>query len=117
MGLACAITYEMLTGKLPYVRGFANARDVAQLEYVAAGSLRPDVPLWMDAALRQGVAKKPAERTEALSALTANLAQPNPDLRYDRQRPLYERDPVAFWRAAAIALAVLNVVLLFQLSR
>ena len=99
------------------VRGFANARDVAQLEYVAAGSLRPDVPLWMDAALRQAVAKKPAERTEALSALTANLAQPNPDLRYDRQRPLYERDPVAFWRAAAIALAVLNVVLLFQLSR
>ena len=114
--LGC-IAYEMLTSKLPYGRGFANARDVARLHYTPAGDLRPDVPLWVDAALRRAVAKKPAERTEALSALTADLSQPNPALGYDRPRPLIERNPAGFWRAVALVLAAINIVLLYRLSR
>ena len=112
-----AIAYEMLTGKLPYARGFANARDVARLDYVPAADLRPDVPAWMDAGLRKAVAKQPAQRTEALSALTADLSVPNPALGYDRPRPLIERNPVAFWRAIALTLAAVNIVLLFLLRR
>jgi hypothetical protein len=34
-----------------------------------------------------------------------------------RKRPLLERNPVAFWRAAAIVFFVLNVFLLYRLAR
>ncbi|MFX4820816.1 protein kinase, partial [Acinetobacter baumannii] len=37
-----AIAYELLTGRLPYGRGFANRRDVDRLEYVPATSVRED---------------------------------------------------------------------------
>ena len=111
------IAYEMLTGRLPYRRGFANARDVAKLEFVPAGTVRPDIPLWMDAALRKASEKKPANRTEALSALTSDLRTPNSALGYDRPRPLLERDPVGFWRTIALVLAAINIVLLFMLHR
>lgn len=112
-----AITYEMLTGKLPYGRGYASARDVPRLEYVPASGVRPDIPIWVDAALRKAVEKRPANRTEALSALTADLRQPNTLLGYDRPRPLIERSPVAVWRALALALALLNLLLVILLVR
>ena len=107
----------MLTGKLPYGRGYASARDVPRLEYVPASGVRPDVPIWVDAALRKAVEKRPANRTEALSALTADLRQPNTLLGYDRPRPLIERSPVAVWRALALALALLNLLLAILLVR
>ncbi len=112
-----AITYEMLTGKVPYGRGFSGVRDVSRLEYVAASGLRSDIPNWVDAALRKAVEKKPANRTETLSALTADLRNPNPLLGYDRPRPLIERNPVAVWRALALALAFLNLLLVIMLVR
>ena len=111
------IAYELLTGRLPYGKGFANAREIARLTYVPARQGRDDVPAWMDAALEKAVAKRPAERTEALSALVEDLRRPNTALGYDRPRPLIERNPVAFWRAIAITALALNIVLAFLLSR
>ena len=114
--LGC-IAYELLTGKLPYGRGFTSARDAQRLTYITARTLREDVPGWMDAALAQAVHKSPAQRTEALSALVENLRQPNPALIHDRPRPLLERNPVGFWRALAIAMLLINVLLVFKLVR
>ena len=114
--LGC-IAYELLTGKLPYGRGFTSARDEQRLTYITARTLREDVPGWMDAALAQAVHKSPAQRTEALSALVENLRQPNPALIHDRPRPLLERNPVGFWRALAIAMLLINVLLVFKLVR
>jgi eukaryotic-like serine/threonine-protein kinase len=112
-----AISYELLTGRLPYGRGFASARDVAKARYVPAVQWRGDIPVWVDAALAQAVALRPAARTEALSALVENLRRPNPSLGYDRPRPLIERNPVGFWRAIALTALAVNLLLAFLLTR
>ena len=111
------IAYELLSGRLPYTKGFVAPRGVARLDYVAIQSLRPDVPIWMDAALQKSVAKRPTQRTDALSALVEDLRRPNLSLGYDRPRPLLQREPVGFWRMAALGLAVVDVVLLVVLLR
>ena len=111
------LAYELMTGRLPYGRGFAGPRDVGRLDYVSARGVRADIPDWMDAALAKAVHKQPVERTEALSALVEDLRLPNPSLGYDRPRPLLERNPVGFWRTVAIAMFALNVILAALLLR
>jgi eukaryotic-like serine/threonine-protein kinase len=111
------IAYELLTAQLPYGRGFAGPKDVPRLTYVSARSVRADIPDWMDGAIAKAVHKKPAERTEALSALVEDLRRPNPDLSYDRPRPLLERNPTGFWRILAISSLLANVILLAKLLR
>jgi eukaryotic-like serine/threonine-protein kinase len=111
------IGYEMLTGKLPYAKGFANARDVKRRTYTSAQSIRDDIPVWVDAALAKAVAKRPSERTEALSALVEDLGRPNASLGYDRPRPLVERNPLAFWQGLCALLVLASVILLYLVSR
>jgi serine/threonine protein kinase len=111
------IAYEILTGHLPYGKGFASRRDVTRLRYVPARGLRDDVPVWMDAALEKAVHKQPTERTDALSALIQDLRHPNAALGYGRPRPLLERNPIGFWRTATLVLLLANIVLVFLLSR
>ena len=112
-----AISYELLTGSLPYGKGFAGRRDVARLGYIPARALRDDVPVWIDAALEKAVHKRPSERFEALSSLVEDLRRPDATLEYDRPRPLLQRNPLGFWRTAAFILFLANVGLAFLLSR
>ena len=70
-----------------------------------------------DAALAKAVHKNPAQRTEALSELVEDLRRPNAEYLNIRKRPLLERNPTAFWRAIAIALLLLNLFLLYRVSR
>jgi serine/threonine protein kinase len=88
------LAYEILTGHLPYGRGISSRRHVDRLAYVPARTHRDDLPVWVDAALGQAVAKRPSERTEALSAFTENLRRPNSALGYERPRPLLQRNPI-----------------------
>ena len=111
------IAYELLTGSLPYGRGFTGWRDANRLEYVSAATLNDAVPIWVDAALAKAVRKNPAQRYEVLSALVEDLRLPNPEYLNARARPLLERNPTAFWRGVAIALFFLNIVLFYRLSR
>jgi serine/threonine protein phosphatase PrpC len=111
------IAYELLTGHLPYGRGFASVKDVDQLHYIPARQFRKDIPPWVDAALGEAVRKNPERRTDVLSAFVENLRKPNPSLTAKGYTPLMERDRVTVWRVVALLLAVLNVVLLYLLSR
>jgi serine/threonine protein phosphatase PrpC len=111
------IAYELLTTALPYGRGFSGPRDVSRLKYTSATTLNDAVPAWVDAALAKAVHKNPAQRTEALSELVEGLRRPSAEYLNIRKRPLLERNPTAFWRAIAIALFVLNLVLLYRVSR
>jgi hypothetical protein len=79
--------------------------------------LNDAVPAWVDAALAKAVHKNPAQRTEVLSELVEDLRRPNPAYVNDRPRPLLERNPAAFWRVVAVALFVINLILLYRLSR
>jgi eukaryotic-like serine/threonine-protein kinase len=114
--LGC-IAYEMLTGRLPYGRGFATARDERRLSYIPARTVRDDMPIWMDRGLEQAVHKSPSQRTEALSALVENLRQPNPALMQDRPTPLIETASINFWRWLALMLFVVNLLLTILLLR
>lgn len=111
------IAYELLTGKLPYGRGFARRRDIERLDYIPASSLNDAVPRWVDAVLAKAVHKSPAKRPEALSALVEDFRRPNPDYVEEPPLPLIERNPTLFWRCLCILLFVINLILMYHLSR
>jgi hypothetical protein len=71
----------------------------------------------VDAAIEEAVRKNPQRRTGVLSAFVEDLRKPNPSLMTSGFVPLMERDPVTVWRVIAILLAVLNILLLYLLSR
>ncbi len=111
------IAYELLTGHLPYGRGFMSAQDVDKLKYIPARRYAAGMPAWVDAALAEAVRKNPAERTAALSQLVEDLRKPNPNYAAGGFVPFMERDQVTVWRAIALMLAIVNLVLLYLLSR
>lgn len=106
-----AITYEMLTGKLPYGKSIKTAGEAKRLTYVSATSLRKDIPDWVNAALQNAVEKDPSRRAEALSAFTENMRKPNTALGYSDFKPLLERNPVAFWKGVSLVLFATCVAL------
>ncbi len=108
------ITYHMLTGQLPYGAAPARARHAAglrKLRYRSALQSRPTLPRWVDGALRKAVHPSPQRRYEAAADFVQDLRAPNPALT-PASIPLAERDPVLFWKAVALALAVVVAVLL-----
>ena len=111
------ITYEMLTGKLPYGTGFTSAASVKRLKYIPAASRRKDVPDWMDAALEEAVRVSPSLRTDALSALVSNLRKPNSNLKIGSEKPLIERDPILFWKAVSLALFLVCVLFAYLAAK
>lgn len=107
------ITYQMLTGRLPYGAEMARARTRAQqrrLRYRSALDDHRDIPAWIDGVLRRAVHPDPGKRQEALSEFTHDLRHPSP--RYMNETiPLIERNPTLFWKALSLALLCANLVL------
>jgi serine/threonine protein kinase len=72
------ITYQMLTGQLPYGLQVTHAAHAA----TCAAALqplrahRPDLPAWLDSVLRQALHPQPARRHEALSQFVHELHHP-----------------------------------------
>ncbi|HDN26066.1 MAG TPA: bifunctional protein-serine/threonine kinase/phosphatase [Thioploca sp.] len=99
------ITYEMLVGHLPYAE--TKIEKAAQrLNYTSACHYNPELPVWVDCALKKAVHPNPTRRYESLSEFLYDLSHPNPF-------PLRERDPVAFWRRTTIILFIFNLLLLY----
>ena len=73
--------------------------------------MRPDLPVWLQAALARAIAVDPAKRfhdmTEFAFEMEAGPARPPAEVR--RPRTLYERAPLQVWQlvAALLALALL----------
>lgn len=108
------ITYQMLTGKLPYGARMARARtrsQQARVTYTPATVFRNDVPSWIDGALRKAVHPDPLKRQEALSEFTHDLRYPRSTLLSRRSVPLIERNPVLFWKIVSAVLVVIIIVL------
>ena len=107
------ITYQMLTGRLPYGTRVAMARTRAEqrrLTYESALDEGREIPAWVDKVLERAVAVDPAKRTEVLSEFTHELRHPNPKDLETRTLPLIERNPVRFWKTVSFLLAVVVVV-------
>ena len=111
-----AVAYELLTGALPYGKGFSKPSDIQRLNYIPAHQKNEFVPAWVDAALKKALAKNLERRTETLSGFIANMERPNAALGYEAFKPLLERNPMRFWQLVSALLAVVVVFLIFKLS-
>ncbi|HEX7028374.1 MAG TPA: bifunctional protein-serine/threonine kinase/phosphatase [Gammaproteobacteria bacterium] len=111
------ITYQMLTGKLPYGAEVAKCRTRAaqnKLKYRSALNDHREIPAWIDGAIRKAVHSNPDKRYEALSEFLYDLRHPNKVYLNETRRPLMEQNPVLFWKSVSIILAVVVLVLLIN---
>jgi serine/threonine protein kinase len=110
------ITYELLTGHLPFGERY-DETTIRRLQYTSARQWAPDLPLWVDWALEKALRRNAAQRQEELSEFLHDLVEPNPAFLSARRQPLLTRAPVDTWRALFIVSLLVNLVLLFLLSR
>ena len=106
------ITYQMLTGKLPYGAEVAKCRTRAAQNKLRYDSVLYDdreIPAWIDGVLRKAVHPNPAKRYGELSEFLYDLRHPNRAFLDKTRPPLLERNPVAFWRGVSLILAVIIV--------
>jgi len=100
------ITYEILTGHLPY--GTAKIGQVPRkMNYVSACHYKPSLPAWVDYALRVAVDPNPEKRYRSLSKFIHELSHPTHTV------PMLVRNPVAFWRGSAIISLIANLLFLY----
>jgi serine/threonine protein phosphatase PrpC len=114
------ITYQMLTGRLPYGTKVAGAKTRAQqrrLRYATALGDNSELPAWIDAVLAKAVHVDPLKRYGQLSEFTYDLRHPNPDLAGAAKVPLIERNPVLVWQMLCLGLAVAVVWMGVLLAR
>jgi serine/threonine protein phosphatase PrpC len=113
------ITYQMLTGRLPYGAQVPKARTKSQqrkLRYKSALDDNHDIPVWIDGALRKAVHPDPNQRYGELSEFMFDLRFPNKKYLDSSPTPLMERDPLLFWKCLSAILFVIVLILLFGLS-
>ena len=109
------ITYQMLTGKLPYGVHAARVRTKAQLRKLSYRSALDDdreIPAWIDGTLARAVHPNPDKRYESLSEYLFDLRHPNAAYLGPRFKPLAERNPLLFWKITTVALAIALIALL-----
>ena len=112
------ITYQMLTGRLPYGAEVAKCRTrLAQknLRFDSALEDNRAIPVWVDDVLKKAVHPDPAKRTAELSEFIADLRRPSAEFLGKTRAPLLERNPLIFWQSVSALLAVAVISLLITL--
>ena len=95
------ITYQMLSGKLPYGNMPANWKTTDfkdKLVYTPLTDYNDSIRKWINATLKKAVIPDPLRRYEELSEFMYDLRHPNPKLSIEDTRPLLERNSVKFWQ-------------------
>ena len=69
---------------------------------------RPDLPAWLEHVLGQTLAVKPEERfADATEMMIALEGMPvGASAEFQRRRPFYQRNPLAFWQIVSAMLAL-----------
>jgi serine/threonine protein kinase len=114
------ITYQMLTSKLPYGANVAKCKTKAaqgKLRYDDIRYDHPEIPAWVDDAIRKAVHPNPYKRQEEVAEFLFDLRHPNQAFMSKNRTPLLERNPLAFWKGLSLTLAMIVLVLLFLLSK
>ena len=110
------ITYQMLSGRLPYGAEVAKARTQSaqsKLQYASVLHDDREIPAWIDGVLAKAVHPNPLKRYETLSEYVYDLRHPNQAFLSKTRPPLMERHPVAFWKGLCALFAVTIILLLF----
>ncbi len=111
------ITYQMLSGKLPYGTDVIKARTKAmqhKLNYRSVLQDDHEIPAWVDEAIRKAVHPNPLKRYAELSEFIYDLRHPNSTFLNKTRPPLMERNPVVFWKGIALFLFIMVIVLLVK---
>ncbi len=112
------ITYQMLSGKLPYGTEVAKCKNKAaqnKLAYDFLRYARRDIPAWVDDAIKKAVHPDPYKRYEELSEFIFDLYHPNKAFLNKTRPPLLERNPMVFWKVLSLIQTVIILILLFKL--
>lgn len=110
------ITYQMLSGRLPYGTAVSTARTRSvqrNLRYASVLDDEREIPAWIDAVLRKALHPDPLRRHDALSEYVHDLRHPSQEF-LSGKMPLIERHPVLFWRTTAVFLAIAVLALLIE---
>ena len=113
------ITYQMLTGRLPYGAEMAKARTRSQQRNTAYTSVLDndrEIPAWIDGVLKKAVHPDPRKRYEELSEFVFDLRHPNESFLKSSTAPLLERNPLLFWKTLSFLLACAVVGLAYTLN-
>ena len=108
-----AITYQMLTGRLPYGPEAAQVKsraDLNRLKYNAVYHYNRSCPAWIDGVLRKALHPYPNRRYAEVSEFIHDLYHPRREFVNAVRPPLIERDPVVFWKGVSLLLAIALVV-------
>ncbi len=109
------ITYQMLSGKLPFGAKVAQARTKSQqrkLRYRSVLDDQREIPAWIDGVLERAVHPDPSRRYDELSEYLYDLRHPNPRYLNAPATPLLDRNPLLFWKCVCLILAGVVVFLL-----
>lgn len=113
-----AISYQMLTGALPYDGKVSRSRTPAaqrRLVYTPAHHEQRLIPAWVDEAIRKAVHIDPLKRYAELSEFDYDLHHPNREFLKKTRPPLLERNPVKFWKSVSLILAAALGLALYKL--
>jgi len=108
------ITYQMLSGRLPYGVKVSQTRTKAQqrnLRYQSALDEKRAIPAWVDYALKKALQTDPHKRYPEISEFIHDLRQPNTLFLSQTRAPLIERNPVGFWKGVAFILSLIIIYL------
>lgn len=109
------ITYQMLSGKLPYGTQVAKCRSKAaqnKLHYNSVLSDQREIPVWIDDVLKKALHPKPCKRYEELTEFVYDLRHPNKEFLNKTRPPLMDRNPIVFWKSVSFILAIIVMILL-----
>ena len=115
------ITYEMLSGQLPYPDNQAQSLDRARQytwEYSAIYPLRPDLSTRLDKVLQKALHQKPSQRYTSMSEFIGDLTKVQQrQVAKAPKKSLLERDPVKFWQWLAFIFMGISTAQLFIMLR
>lgn len=106
------ITYEMLSGRLPYGLEVAKCKTRAaqsRLKYRSVLHDEREIPAWLDTVIKKAVHPNPYKRYEEMSEFLYGLRHPTTP---SAPAPLIEKYPVLFWKSVSLILAVSTLALL-----
>lgn len=111
------ITYQLLSGKLPYGTEVIKARTKAaqrKLTYRTVLEDDREIPAWVDEAIRKAVHPDPTKRYSKLSEFIFDLRHPNSAFLDKTRPPLIERNPVLVWKIISFLLLMIVIYLISQ---
>ena len=113
------LTYQMLTGRLPYGAEVPKCKTKAGQRKLVYDSIRnydQAIPAWVDATISKAVHPDPFKRYDELSEFVYDLYHPNKAFLNKTRPPLIERNPVVFWKSVSAMLMLIVITLLWLLA-